>query len=218
MRANEFITEIFQSGKKNWKWIRKDNTYASARFSVGNRTYTWQAHGAESDNDGPTRWILEFRIERELADPDKLDVWGKTGTGNSAEVMSTAVDITREFIKEYGNEISELTFDAKEDSRIGLYAKMIARLLPGWELNQTYNNIEIIIVDDSSTDDSRDIILEYQAKYGNTDLRGGAREQDIMSSGSGSDSDPAQDDLDGIEMQKLIPPILQLDIDEEIKQ
>lgn len=36
-----------------------------------------------------------------------------------------------------------------------------------------------------------DIILEYQAKYGNTDLRGGAREQDIMSSGSGSDSDPA---------------------------
>jgi hypothetical protein len=38
-----------------------------------------------------------------------------------------------------------------------------------------------------------------------------------MSSGSGSDSDPAQDDLDGVEMQKLIPPILQLDIDEEIK-
>jgi len=139
MRANEFITEIFQSGKKNWEWIRRDNTYASARFSVGDRTYTWQAHGAESDNDGPTRWILEFRIERELADPDRLDVWGKTGTGNSAEVMSTAVDITREFIKEYGDKISELTFDAKEDSRIGLYAKMIARLLPGWELNQTYN-------------------------------------------------------------------------------
>ncbi len=136
MRANEFITEIFQPGKKNWEWVRKDNNYASASFSAGNRTYTWQAH---SDNDGPTRWILEFRIQRELADPDKLDVWGKTGTGNSAEVMSTAVDITREFIKEYGDKISKLTFDAKEDSRIGLYAKMIARLLPEWELNQTFN-------------------------------------------------------------------------------
>lgn len=136
MRANEFITEIFQPGKKNWEWIQKDNRYASARFSVGDRTYTWQAF---SDNDSPTKWILDFRIARELADPDRLNVWGKTGTGNSAEVMSTAVDITREFIKEYGDKISKLTFDAKEDSRIGLYAKMIARLLPEWELNQTFN-------------------------------------------------------------------------------
>jgi len=136
MRANEFITEIFQPGKKNWEWIRKDNTYASARFSVGDRTYIWQAF---SNNDSPTKWILEFRIARKSADPDKLNVWGKTGTGNSAEVMSTAVDITREFIKEYGDKISKLTFDAKEDSRIGLYAKMIARLLPEWELNQTFN-------------------------------------------------------------------------------
>ena len=136
MRANEFINEIFQPGKKNWEWIRRDHRVAIARFSAGDRTYAWEAYPNEYS---PTKWTIQFKIVRELTDPDRSDVWGKTGTGNSAEVMSTAVDITRAFIKEYGDKISEFTFDAKEDSRIRLYAKMIARLLPGWELNQQYN-------------------------------------------------------------------------------
>jgi hypothetical protein len=58
-----------------------------------------------------------------------LDLFGTTGTGNSAEVMSTAVDITRAFLKNYGlNKVDEITFNAKEDSRIGSYAVMIKRL------------------------------------------------------------------------------------------
>lgn len=132
MRANEFITEVFQPGKTNWQWKFRGSEEARADFAVGDRTYHWQAFAHIRSN--PTKWEVQFMTARKTTDPDTLDIWGKTGTGNSAEVLSTAVDITREFLKEYGDKVLELTFNAKEDSRIGLYAKMIKRLLPDWNL------------------------------------------------------------------------------------
>ena len=131
MRASEFITEVFQPGKKNWEWARLGTNEVSAFFKVGNREYLWQAFSGNSKE-----WEIQFRLIRKPdVDPDDLDLFGQTGTGNSAEVMSTAVDITRAFLKEYGlDRVEEITFNAKEDSRIGLYAKMIKRLLPDWDL------------------------------------------------------------------------------------
>ena len=136
MRATEFLTEVFQPGKTNWEWKRRNDHNAIASFAVGDREYQWDAFTQYGDAN---KWEIQFRLLRKNDDPDELNLFGKTGTGNSAEVMSTAVDITREFIKEYGDKVSEITFNAKEDSRIGLYAKMIQRLLPEWELNQVYN-------------------------------------------------------------------------------
>jgi GNAT superfamily N-acetyltransferase len=133
MRAIEFITEVFKPGKTNWKWSRLGSNEAAAFFNVGDREYLWQAFTGRGN---PKKWEIQFRLVRKPdVDPDKLDMFGKTGTGSSAEVMSTAVDITRAFLKEYGlDNVEEITFNAKEDSRIGLYAKMIKRLLPDWDL------------------------------------------------------------------------------------
>ena len=133
MRANEFITEVFQPGKTNWEWARLGTNEVSAFFKVGNREYLWQAFTSVAN---PKKWEIQFRLIRKPdEDPDELDLFGRTGTGNSAEVMSTAVDITRAFLKEYGlDRVEEITFNAKEDSRIALYAKMIKRLLPDWDL------------------------------------------------------------------------------------
>jgi hypothetical protein len=147
MRATEFITELFKPGK-DWKWSRLGASIASAFFKVGGREYLWQAFTGSN----PKKWEIQFRLVRNPeVDPDNLDMYGKTGTGNSAEVLSTAVDITRAFIKEYGiDRVEEITFNAKEDSRIGLYAKMIQRLLPNWDLHQKYtkdNGMEYHLTD-----------------------------------------------------------------------
>jgi len=133
MRANEFITEVFAPGKKNWEWARLGTNEVSAFFKVGGREYLWQAFTGVSN---PKKWEIQFRLIRKPdVDDEDLDLFGRTKTGNSAEVMSTAVDITRAFLKEYGlDRVEEITFNAKEDSRIGLYAKMIKRLLPDWDL------------------------------------------------------------------------------------
>jgi hypothetical protein len=139
MRASEFITEVFQSGKRNWEWKFRGSEEAIANFTVGGRTYQWVAYSHVRIKN-PTKWEIQFRLLREEDDPDELDVFGTTGTGNSAEVLSTAVDITRTFLKEYGDKVLEITFNAKENSRIGLYAKMINRLLPDWDLHQRYVN------------------------------------------------------------------------------
>ena len=129
---SESIEEVFEPGKKNWEWKFRGGEEARANFTVGDRTYHWQAF---SRNANPKKWEVQFMLGRKDTDPWDMDIWGTTGTGNSAEVLSTAVDITREFLQKYGlDKVEEITFNAKEDSRIGLYAKMIKRLLPDWDL------------------------------------------------------------------------------------
>ena len=138
MRATEFITELFRPGKQNWKWNRQTEEEAIANFTVGDREYSWQALSHHLD-DSPTNWEVQFRLLRKSTDPQDLNLFGTTGTGNSTEVMSTAVDITRDFLQQYGNTVQEIIFDAKENSRIALYARMVKRLLPNWNLEQDYN-------------------------------------------------------------------------------
>lgn len=141
MRAIEFVTEVFQSGKENWRWRRREETEAIAEFKVGDRKYSWQALSHIQDFE-PEKWEISFRLLREPSDPSDLDLHGLTKTGNSAEVMSYAVEITREFLKFYGAGVQQLTFSAKQDernSRISLYANMIKRLLPNWHLSKDYD-------------------------------------------------------------------------------
>jgi len=137
MRATEFITELFKPGK-NWEWGFRGSEEATAYFNVGGINYLWYAYTYLKHD--PTRWEIIFRIKRDDEHEGNKDLFGKTGTGNSAEVMSTVVDITRSFIEEYGDKVLEITFSSKGDSRTGLYAKMVKRLLPDWNLYKRMTN------------------------------------------------------------------------------
>ena len=138
MRAGEFVTELFRPGNQSWKWNRQSQEEAVANFTVGERKYVWQAISHHLD-DKPEIWEIQFRLIREALDPEKLSLFGTTGTGNSAEVMSIVVDIMCEFLQDYGDNVQKIIFDAKENSRIGLYTRMVNRLIPDWKLEQDHN-------------------------------------------------------------------------------
>ena len=127
MRANEFVTELFEPGKP-WQWSFQGSEEAVAVFHVGEVPYMFHAYGSDGE------WEAEFK--RHGSKLDRSQKFGLTGTGNSAEVMSTVVDIMRAFLEKYKDKIQVLTFSAKEDSRQGLYARMIKRLLPDWTMQQ----------------------------------------------------------------------------------
>lgn len=123
----EKLDELFQSGKK-WQWEFNGSEEAIATFHVGEVPYLFHAYGADG------QWEVEFK--RDGKKLDRTQKFGLTGTGNSAEVMSTVVDIMRAFLDKYKGKIEVLIFSAKEDSRQGLYAKMVKRLLPDWIMKQ----------------------------------------------------------------------------------
>lgn len=138
MRATEFVTELFQPGKK-WQWSFTGSQEAVAVFHVGNIPYQFYAY--RPDENFPS-WDVEFKN----ADrgKDRTAKFGLTGTGNSAEVMSTIADIMREFLTKYQGKITELTFTADEPSRRALYTRMAKRLLPAWELQQDGKEFKLV--------------------------------------------------------------------------
>jgi hypothetical protein len=121
------ITELFQPGK-DWQWSFQGSEEAVAVFKVGDIPYMFHAYGADGE------WEAEFKQHGSKL--SRTQKFGLTGTGNSAEVMSTVVDIMRAFLEKYRDKIQVLTFSAKEDSRQGLYAKMVKRLLPNWTMTR----------------------------------------------------------------------------------
>jgi hypothetical protein len=121
------VKELFQQGK-DWKWSFQGSEEAAAVFKVGEVPYMFHAYGADGE------WEAEFKQHGSKL--DRSQKFGLTGSGNSAEVMSTVVDIMRAFLDKYKDKIQVLTFSAKEDSRQGLYARMVKRLLPDWTMQQ----------------------------------------------------------------------------------
>ena len=135
MRAQEFVTELFQPGK-DWKWSFQGSEEAVAVFHVGEVPYMFHAYGSDGE------WEAEFKQHGSKL--NRSQKFGLTGTGNSAEVMSTVVDIMRSFLEKYKDKIQVLTFSAKEDSRQGLYARMVKRLLPNWAMKQSGEHFVLV--------------------------------------------------------------------------
>jgi hypothetical protein len=138
MRAQEFINELFQPGK-DWRWSFQGSEEAVAVFHVGTVPYMFHAYGTDGI------WEVEFKQHDSKL--DRSQKFGLTGTGNSAEVMSTIVDIMRAFLSKYKDKLEVLSFSAKEDSRQGLYARMVKRLLPNWVLKQDNEDFMLIAPD-----------------------------------------------------------------------
>ncbi len=122
------ITELFDANK-SWKWDYRDENQYIAVFKVGKVPYKFFA--AQDSDEAPGDWEIEFTAK---TGPNDNPTWAVTGTGNSAEVFGTVVDIIRAFLKEQKGNVRRMTFAAKEGSRQGLYAKMVKRLLPDWDM------------------------------------------------------------------------------------
>jgi hypothetical protein len=135
MRAQEFVSELFEPGK-TWQWSFQGSEEAVAVFHVGEIPYMFHAYGSDGE------WEAEFK--RHGSKLDRSQKFGLTGTGNSAEVMSTVVDIMRAFLLKYKDKIQVLSFSAKEDSRQGLYARMVKRLLPDWTMKQSGEHFVLV--------------------------------------------------------------------------
>lgn len=138
MRATEFITELFEPKAPTWKWVFRGSEEATADFKVGDVPYRFHAY-----SNGENDWEVEFKINSNEYDQNgKIKFgtrFGLAGTGNSAEVMSTVVDIMREFLEMYRGKIDTIGFTAEEPSRQKLYMRMMKRLLPNWDIH-TYDS------------------------------------------------------------------------------
>lgn len=132
------MSELFAPGKQ-WQWSFVGSQEAVAVFHVGGIPYQFYAY---RPNENFAGWDVEFKnAERSK---DRTSKFGLTGTGNSAEVMSTVTDIMRGFLTKYQGKISELTFTADEPSRRALYARIVRRLLPTWELQQDGKSFKLL--------------------------------------------------------------------------
>jgi hypothetical protein len=122
------ITELFD-GNKPWKWRYKGDDQANAIFQVGDIPYRFDA--THDPDEAPGDWEIDFQAMKRAKG---VSAFGVTGTGNSAEVFGTVVDIMKSFLADKGDRVRRLTFAANEENRQGLYARMVKRLLPGWDL------------------------------------------------------------------------------------
>lgn len=135
MRANEIITELFKN-PASWKWQFKGSEEAYARFSIEDVPYLFHAYSSPSK---PRRWEIEFSISSGPAALAHKE-YELSGTGNAAAVMSVIVSIMKEFLNEYKDKIDMLGFSADDGSRIKLYAHMVHRLLPTWDMSISGTN------------------------------------------------------------------------------
>ena len=186
-RTNESLNELFDGGK-DWKWTYQDKNQAEAKFTVGDVNYTFSA--GQDPDEAPGDWDVEFAATQPLTSPS----WGLTGTGNSAQVLGTVVEIMKSFLTSKKASIRRMTFAAKEDSRQGLYARMIKRLLPKWNLEQSgeafvltrpgglvfwvysveapYNKIPAVKVKANTAREAEQIVLTTVPEFKGADLMG----------------------------------------------
>jgi hypothetical protein len=134
------LTELFRAGQA-WEWGHTSSEEAVANFKVGDVTYRFYAY-----EDNPREWTITFRF----LDSDKSqDVqskpygYGITGSGNSAKVFSTVIDIMRDFLSRYESKFDSIILSADEPSRKSLYMAMIKRLLPGWKVETSGYDIRV---------------------------------------------------------------------------
>lgn len=132
MKITEIITELFNKSTVPWKCTSSNAIEYEAEFTVGELPYQFSAF-----TGGRGNWVVEFSIESTYSDNNNISQYGINDTGNAAIVMSTVVDIMRDFIKQHSDDMVRLEFTSYEQSRSDLYVRMVRRLLPNWELSRS---------------------------------------------------------------------------------
>lgn len=132
----ELLSELFNNPTATFEWLVLDSDQAIALFEVAGIKYEWMA-----ELDGPENWVIQFK----LLDGTTFGNVGLSKTGNAAEVLSTVVAITKEFIQRYKKRIVRLEFSAKEVSRQDLYMKMVSRLLPEWQVQRSESGMTFVV-------------------------------------------------------------------------
>lgn len=138
MKITEIITELFNKSTVPWEWKFRGSEEAFARFTINGVPYRFYAYSRGDANV----WEVEFSAVKSNGLGNEYDI---TGTGSAALVMSTVVDILRSFLLEYKDKILQLKFEANEVSRQDLYARMVQRLLPNWEMTRFYNGEQFVL-------------------------------------------------------------------------
>jgi hypothetical protein len=138
------ITELFKNSVVPWEWSFNGSEEAVTDFTVGDETYRFYAY-----SDDTVSWEAEFRSATR-----RNNGFGLTGTGNAATVMSTIVDIMKDFLKSHPN-IETLGFTAKEESRNALYTRMIKRLLPDWTFNKSPDGLHFTLTNPMLSNESQ---------------------------------------------------------------
>jgi len=126
------LSEVFE-GSLKWEVVTQRRDYFVTKFKVGNITYLMRCQSYNADN---TDWEVEFLVGTGASHKEK---YGITGTGNSVQVFNIVVNIMTRFIKDYNP--LHMTFSAEEPSRKKLYLRMIATLLPTWEVMLSDNDV-----------------------------------------------------------------------------
>jgi hypothetical protein len=180
------LDELFKNASTNWKWGFRGSEEVEADFVVGEIQYKFYAYA--NVHKDPTAWEVEFKVIEDGTPANRSgNRYGITGTGNSAQVMSTVVDITKNFLFQYKHRITKLIFTAKEGSRRDLYARMVKRLLPDWDLKTEGGNFYLTapkVVDNEpeelneTTEEDRALVSLSTALYKTIELYIGSTDYD----------------------------------------
>lgn len=114
-------------------WVYQDEQTWKAIFSINDLKY---AVVIGQDEENSVVWDVTFFL---INRPDNIkNIYDLTGTGNAFLVLSTVVDILKEFVTKNKDAVYKIIFTAKEPSRQRVYDRMVrilSKSLPGtWSI------------------------------------------------------------------------------------
>lgn len=140
------LNEVFKGGVQ-WETTRHDPDKFEADFTLSGNYYTFLAYVV---NEYENIWVVEFAYKADkFSNRRRYDIMK---LGSSFGVFATIVSIMRSFIAKYNP--ASIVIEAEEPSRMSLYRKMVARLLPTWHITPSPDPITIHLTNPNQTGQS----------------------------------------------------------------
>ncbi len=133
------LYEVFDQPYQ-WEYVERDPMFFEAAFTVtdGSKYYVY---GQDKGSISPEWNIGFYRVES----GNSTHNYKITNTGDQQRIFATVIDVLREFIGAVNqNGIKTFYFEAKEPSRLRLYKRLVATLLPSWKTDVEDNIIKVV--------------------------------------------------------------------------